>query len=156
MLKALLALTIAAASQHVSAQATFTFAGLDWGTSVDTVDANLRRQGFSGFGMVDNLACKVHDECTCTFTGSSVNTGWAHFSRDGLRRVIVFPEDYKGAVEALRRKYGLPRPQGQTVFAILDDKFEWVSPSGQSIVAENGGIEYSGTPKRRVQDTSKF
>jgi hypothetical protein len=136
------------------AQSRFIFAGLQWGSSIEVVDAALKAQGFTGFNKVKKLACVLQSVCYLEFAGPTFKNGAASFENGVLIEVTVFPSDIEAALTALKKKYGSPAIIGYDSLN-SSNRLLWGSRSGESLEVWGGGIIYrsKGQP---LQDTSKF
>jgi hypothetical protein len=137
------------------AQTRFSFAGLQWRSSIEDVETSLKKQSFSGFSAIQKLSCKVQTVCEMKFTGPPIKAGSAWF-RDGLLiEVDVVPQDFETTLRALKSKYGEPiASKDKSLLSLL--RLRWESPTGETLEIFSETIVYNMNSKPVQQDTSKF
>lgn len=154
-------LLLLAIIQNATAETTFSFAGLHWGDSIDTVDSRLKAAGFSGCALLEKMTCKIGKTCDCGFTGPGIKHGSAGFDGKKLDRVSVFVDDNLAMREVLRRKYGQPLPQQNAPRSnnpFLDRNFlRWRALTGETLEIDfPGPIVYtSGTYNKKEEQREK-
>lgn len=123
------------------AQTTFSFAGLSWGDSIQTVDRKLKAAGFSGCAIQEKLYCKAAQTCRCRIQGPAVQEGWAELTNNKLQQVFVTVHNFYDTADVLTKKYGPPKakpesrpPPGQyALFGSTDLDHHWIAPTGETL-----------------------
>ena len=159
LIAALLALALIDGAR---AQTAFSFSGLQWGDTLETVDSKLKIAGFSGCSIAEKLTCKAIGKCMCTFSGSGVLNSRASFEGLALDSIAVAVADANAVLETLKRKYGTPLPkrdmgQGTGVFADIDFTVRWQSQYGETILVEGASVLYtSGSFYKRQEERKRL
>jgi len=150
----ILGISVLTSQMPAFAQSRFSFAGLQWRSTIQEVEASLSKQGFSDFSTLQKLRCKVQAVCELTFSGPPIKTGSAWFSAGLLNEVHVIPQDFDKTLIALKAKYGEPIPsKDKSILAVR--RLWWESSNGEllEVFAESIIYQRQGV---KPQDTSKF
>ncbi len=125
---------------NVAAQTTYSFAGLSWGDSIQTVDSKLKAAGFSGCAMHEKMFCKAATTCRCQIKGPAVQEGWAELTNGQLEQVFVTVHDWSESVDVLTKKYGpaishppTPNTGKHSAFGSTNLDSRWRAPTGETL-----------------------
>ena len=150
----ILGITVLTSQTPAFAQSQFSFAGLQWQSTIEQVEASLTKQGFSNFSTLQKLRCKVQAVCELTFSGPPIKSGSAWFSAGSLDEVHVIPQDFDKTLLALKAKYGEPIPsKDKSILAVR--RLWWESSNGELLEVFSESIIYQ-RQGAKPQDTSKF
>lgn len=130
---------------------TFSFAGIQWGESVDQVEARLRSSGLTFESSWEKIACKFRDACSLRFDGTL--SGSAAFDKHGAVEVVIFSSNGTSSerLAKLIKQYGPPLKNPPTVpgpgyLTRMDSGSHWLSASGESLDFDGGYIRYASAP----------
>lgn len=154
----LVLLSLIVIALNAKAQTTFSFSGLQWGTSPDQVESQLKASGLTLSGMTQKIKCKVIPTCSIDFEGYQVR-GSASFVNQALVEVMLYSdsESYADRAAKMKSRYGSPLPpppqSGENYGKYITEtlrNLNWSANSGETLE-----LHYTGFARYRSGPLNK-